>query len=152
MSLLWQCRLSRRAVLGFAGGVLIAGAGARTAYGYSVSRGTSAKFGVSELWGGFSRPSVALRIGLLYLRKRPSEANEEWLAQVVFADWVPRGAAETGSQPGTLKRYLAQRVKTDYERGETTQVAGWMLSHTELRACALLACRFAPGAVAGVEG
>jgi hypothetical protein len=85
--------------------------------------------------GYFGDQADAVRaVGEAYLRQLGRDTTRE---SVVAA---ARGALEAinGSrdQPGAI-RALVRAVRDDFERGQTVQVEGWILSRTEAEICAL---------------
>ncbi|MEJ0101393.1 MAG: hypothetical protein WDO19_02050 [Bacteroidota bacterium] len=71
--------------------------------------------------------------GKAYIQKTPAENNDDKLIQLLSGN-----SSITGSTDETaIHRYLDQKVKQDFEAGNTILVKGWVLSVTEARQCAL---------------
>lgn len=68
-------------------------------------------------------------IGNKYRLQIPNEKKERSLVKLLLAD------ASTGSDTSTLS--IDQKIKKDFETGNTVTVDGWILSVTEARQCAL---------------
>jgi hypothetical protein len=120
---LWQ------ALSACAAGVLVPAPSASAAQSGHIDR--AAMMGA----GYFGDQGDAVRaVGEAYLRQLGRDTTRE---SVVAA---ARGALEAinGSrdQPGAI-RALVRAVRDDFERGQTVQVEGWILSRTEAEICAL---------------
>lgn len=107
-----------------------------------------------SVWRGFegifSNPGAAVEVGQRYLRCRPDDANPDWLArQLVLDPTALQTKAGLGAQQA-LRQHLTERVRADYQSGNTVQVGGWILSLTEARSCALLACALRSGPMTGL--
>jgi hypothetical protein len=75
-----------------------------------------------------------LRIGRAYRDTFPDEDDPRVLERELL-----RSAGTAGFLPDrSLERALARRVVREFERGETIEVDGWILSRTEARRSALL--------------
>jgi hypothetical protein len=75
-----------------------------------------------------------LRIGTVYRKAFPEEDDPG-----VLEGELLRSAGTAGFLPDRfLERALAHRVVREFERGETVEVDGWILSRTEARRSALL--------------
>jgi len=71
--------------------------------------------------------------GKAYLQKTPAENDDDKLIQLLSGN-----SPITGSSDETaIHQYLDQKVKQDFETGNTVLVKGWVLSVTEARQCAL---------------
>lgn len=81
----------------------------------------------------------ARRIGERYLRVAPDEASAARLVDLICDDVMPDRARLAAVDDATLRRRLRSRVQQDFARNRTVRVAGWILSATEARLCALAA-------------
>ncbi len=73
--------------------------------------------------------SMISAIGNKYRLQIPNEKKERSLVKLLLAD------ASIGSDTSTLS--IDQKIKKDFEAGNTVTVDGWILSVTEARQCAL---------------
>ncbi len=73
--------------------------------------------------------SMISTIGNKYRLQVPNEKKERSLVKLLLAD------AASGIDTGTLS--VGQKIKKDFETGNTVTVEGWILSVTETRQCAL---------------
>ncbi|HXL54921.1 MAG TPA: hypothetical protein VN958_01605, partial [Chitinophagaceae bacterium] len=71
--------------------------------------------------------------GKAYIQKAPSENDENKLIQLLSDG----SSIARSSDQNAIHRYLDQRVKKDFETGNTVVIKGWVLSVTETRQCAL---------------
>jgi hypothetical protein len=83
------------------------------------------------------RESAAL-LGQAYLRQHPEEADKAILERLVAAQLGDLREAEAAGKTA-LKRSFERAKGRDFERGAVVQLGGFMMSRTELRACALVA-------------
>lgn len=92
----------------------------------------------------FSKPIFLSRLfdettikqaGKAYLQKTPSEKDEDKLIQLLSGN----KAIAVSADEKTIHQYLDQKIKDDFEKGNTVLVKGWVLSVTEARQCALYA-------------
>jgi hypothetical protein len=79
------------------------------------------------------RHESAAVVGAEYLRRRPSEADRAILWRLLGLPDAWRGASER-----ELATRLVDRHVDDFRSGRTLRLAGWTLSLTELRLCALV--------------
>ena len=87
----------------------------------------------------FSHHESARVVGRTYLALRPQEANRDVLVSQLSRDlnlapWLARG----GSLPA-LRRCIRRTALAERRRHRTLQMAGYRMSVTELRLCALAA-------------
>ena len=75
-------------------------------------------------------------MGRAYFTIQPEEANEDTLIQLLSADL---DVSVLGMDDGALKRVSRERMRRDFEEGNTVLVRDWVLSRTELRLCGLAA-------------
>lgn len=75
-------------------------------------------------------------IGTTYKQQVPDEAGERKLAKLILKDSSDHSIPEA-TDPTQLTALLNQQVQHDFETGHTVVVAGWVLSQTEARQCAL---------------
>ena len=71
--------------------------------------------------------------GKAYIKKTPLENDKSTLIQLLAND----SQILKSSDRKAIHQYLEQRVKQDFETGNTVLVKGWVLSITEARQCAL---------------
>ena len=71
--------------------------------------------------------------GKAYIRRTPLENDKNKLIQLLSND----SEMLRSSDQKAIYQYLDQRVKKDFETGNTVLVKGWVLSITEARQCAL---------------
>ena len=90
----------------------------------------------------FSQPQYLSRLfdeqmikdaGRAYLQKTPAENNEEKLIQLLAGDT----AIAKSNDERAIHQYLDEKIKRDFDNGNTVLVKGWVLSLTEARQCAL---------------
>lgn len=127
----WQGGLSRRAVLRLAAALptLPAFCPLPVAAGEADA--------AARLLSLLAHRDSAARIGRLYLRRFPGEADARRLASMILGQASAPAAAP--SAPDALRRQVAQRRRQDFATGETVRVEGWILSRSEARLCALAA-------------
>lgn len=80
-------------------------------------------------------------VGREYLRATPSEATPPVLAYLIAERLPLERRALVSATDEELRRLLAASVVADFEEGRTVEIDGWVLSATEARLCALVACR-----------
>ena len=71
-------------------------------------------------------------IGLHYLQSFSEEGSPAFLTKAILGDEETRG-------PKQLRAILAQKREEEFRDGNIAIVAGWVLSRTEARVCALMA-------------
>ncbi len=86
----------------------------------------------------FTRPDSAIVIGRRYLSREPGEGPPRALASD-----LQRASA---GDPAAARTDLRDRVRRDFERGDTVLLDGWVLARSECHACAAVA--LAAGAAA----
>lgn len=86
----------------------------------------------------FRSRESAVRLGRAYLRQHPEEADQAALERLVFAR-LDGLRPDTASGLAALKRSFESARRQDFDCGAVVQLGGFMLSRTELRACALVA-------------
>ena len=79
-------------------------------------------------------PKAAQRVGKVYLRAHRGERGR--LEELIFAGSRWEAVSERGGD--VVRRLLAAQIHEDFREGRTVSVAGWVLSVTEARLCALL--------------
>lgn len=90
--------------------------------------------GVASL---FSDPARARAVGMEYLRTVAVESDPPRLRRLIM---TRLGLAERPlPPPERLRAEIARGIREDFAAGQTVQVAGWILSRTEARVCALVA-------------
>jgi hypothetical protein len=76
-------------------------------------------------------------IGMAYRLQTPAETKADILAALLLAD--PAGNFVSSSSDNLIIQTLIdQKIKRDFETGNTVMVKGWILAVTEARQCALL--------------
>ena len=97
--------------------------------------GPPAAHGLAEVFG--HAREAARAIGLRYLSQTPEDHDRDALAERILAS-VSNEAIDA-LPLATLRSKFQQRFASDFDRGETVLIDGWVLSRTEVRLCALLA-------------
>ncbi|MDX1540201.1 MAG: hypothetical protein R3349_02235 [Geminicoccaceae bacterium] len=96
--------------------------------------------GAARLYRALARPDSARRVGRAVMRARgePHTSRELWAE---FAGHQPGLAAAACHQvaPQELRVMLGEACRSDFGRGATVVVDGWLLSRTEALVCALVA-------------
>jgi hypothetical protein len=102
------------------------------------------KWRFGEAWDGsgwigglFSDPAAAQSLGRIYLATHLDEADSGVLTAMLFPS--PMGRRRTGGARAA-RRHLASARRNDFAEGRIAVVDGWILSQTEARVCALVAC------------
>jgi hypothetical protein len=90
----------------------------------------------------FSNPAAAQSLGRLYLASHAEEADSGFLTAMLFG--LPHGQPWAGGAEGA-RRHLALEQRRDFAESRIAVVDGWILSRTEARICALVACLRASG-------
>lgn len=111
--------LVRRQLLGQALAVLCAGIGLGAWWPPGGGTGLGALF---------ADAASARRVGALYLRDHPDEAGARRLGELLFGGGAP---------PPALGSWLRERRSHDFAAADVVFVAGWLLSRSEARLCAL---------------
>ena len=73
----------------------------------------------------------ALPVGAAYLRMHPEERNGDALVAALLGD--------AAGVPADATPIVAERIRSDFERGRVVDLHGWRLSRTECRLAALAA-------------
>jgi hypothetical protein len=68
-----------------------------------------------------------LEIGKAYLERHPDEKKPQRLADLLM----------DGGHTADLTGYFNEKIRKDFEKGDTTLTSGWVLSVTEARQAAL---------------
>jgi hypothetical protein len=84
----------------------------------------------------FHRDSACV-VGREYLRATPGEATPSVLASLIAERLPAERQALESAREAELRRLLGASVVTDFEKGRTVELDGWVLSETEARLCAL---------------
>jgi hypothetical protein len=71
--------------------------------------------------------------GTGYIQKTPAENDEDTLTKLLSGDSNIRKSSDEAA----IHQYLDEKVRRDFETGNTVLVNGWILSVTEARQCAL---------------
>lgn len=93
---------------------------------------------VSRLSRFYSNRESARVIGRRYLDLAPSEAAPEHLMALICRS-RENSARLARANTGQLREFLLDQQRTDFARGRTVTIDGWVLSETEVRLCALAA-------------
>lgn len=94
----------------------------------------------AQLVGLLHSKQAATRVGLEYLRQRPSEANRRKLASLLIRGMTRPGTfPSTAFTPELLKAWLNAQQRQDFQKGSIVVLQGWRLSVTEARLYALVA-------------
>jgi len=75
-------------------------------------------------------------VGKAYMEQVPSENSPEKLIDELLINSKGDNIPKT-TDSKTLQKMMSQKVKSDFDNGETVVVRGWVLSRTEARQCAL---------------
>ena len=71
--------------------------------------------------------------GKAYIQKIPAENNEDKLIDLL----ADNNSIANSTDGKKILQYLDQKIKLDFEKGNTVLVKGWVLAVTEARQCAL---------------
>lgn len=82
----------------------------------------------------FSEPATIEALGKAYLEMTPEENASKTLMDLLLSDGENKEIPPTTD---SMKMVLQQKIKSDFESGNTIIVSGWVLSITEARQCAL---------------
>jgi hypothetical protein len=77
-------------------------------------------------------------IGLSYRLQIPAEAGPDKLTELLSTDSVGSPIPASANKL-FVQTLIDQKIKQDFEKGNTVLVKGWILSVTEARQCALFA-------------
>ena len=121
------CELTTMAVLGLF--IPLAGCSSRNT---EFERTLSLPFTLASI----SDPATIDALGKAYMDMAPGENTEKTLMDNLLLD-AGNNAIPTTTENFELKELLQQKVQSDFERGNTVIVSGWVLSVTEARQCAL---------------
>ena len=78
-------------------------------------------------------------IGKAYRLQTPSESEVDKLAGLLSVD-SSGNSVSSSTDDLIIQNLLNQKIKRDFETGNTVIVKGWILTKTEARQCALLLC------------
>ena len=81
-------------------------------------------------------PETIAALGRSYLTAVPNENSSEKLMDKLLLD-VEENIIAKNTDEAVLMELLNQKVLSDFEKGETVILDGWVLSKTEARQCAL---------------
>jgi hypothetical protein len=85
----------------------------------------------------FQHRTSAVRLGRAYLERRPAESDADVL-RFHLRDLAPQ-AGWMATRPDAVHRRLTSLSREDFGEGRVVLIDGWVLAHTEARACALVA-------------
>ena len=71
--------------------------------------------------------------GKAYIEKTPAENDDQKLMQILSDN----NAIKNSTDEKAIHQYLDEKIKHDFETGNTVLVKGWVLAVTEARQCAL---------------
>jgi hypothetical protein len=71
--------------------------------------------------------------GKAYIREAPAENDEDKLIKLLAGN----SSIANSTDETAIHQYLDQKIKQDFEKGDTVLVKGWVLAVTEARQCAL---------------
>lgn len=86
----------------------------------------------------FDEPERAARIGAAWLAEGPAAVAGDALPAALFGDDLAAARELATRDPAALHAQLRARHQSDFAADRTTQVAGFVLSLTEARLCALV--------------
>src|SRR5215471_4847357 len=72
-------------------------------------------------------------VGKVYIQKTPSENDEDKLVQLLAGN----NTIVNSTDEKAIHDYLDQKIRSDFEKGNTVLAKGWVLAVTEARQCAL---------------
>ena len=75
-------------------------------------------------------------IGNDYRHKYPGESNEEQLARLLLEDRDHK-IIPVNTEDAFIRSLLENKIKRDFQVGNTVVIKGWVLSKTEAQQCAL---------------
>lgn len=81
-------------------------------------------------------PTSARELGRIYLAQHPGEDGAA-LTRHILSSLSLDEEAVVALDRQALPAMVTSRVRADFENGRTVEVAGWILSRTEARLCAL---------------
>ena len=88
----------------------------------------------------FIHPESAVVIGREYLQCRSCEADARQLTRLIVPEEQLTGLkGETGL--ANLRNILRSRIREDFIEDRVVTLEGWILSHTEVRLCSLVAVK-----------
>jgi hypothetical protein len=94
-----------------------------------------------RLVGLLTHVEQARTVGTAYLRAYPHDGSVGRLLDGI-ASRLPGGRAALRTSSGSeLRRTVSASIRSDFERGATVRVQGWILARTEARLYALAALR-----------
>lgn len=73
------------------------------------------------------------KTGESYLQRNPAEKDQSKLTRLLAGN----GSIADSSDENAIHLYLEERIKKDFDEGNTVMLNGWVLSVTEARQCAL---------------
>jgi len=76
-------------------------------------------------------------IGMEYSLQAPAEAKAEKLETLLMTDSAGKPVSPDANAP-VIQTLLEEKIKHDFETGDTVIVKGWVLAVTEARQCTLL--------------
>ena len=71
--------------------------------------------------------------GKAYLQKKPAENDDDKLIRLLAGN----SSIANSADEKTIHQFLDEKIKHDFETGNTVLVKGWVLAVTEARQCAL---------------
>lgn len=76
-------------------------------------------------------------MGRFYITQNPDYSDIKHITHSLFTN--EDGETYEGADDGqSIREYLGNRIKNDFEKGNTVEINGWILSVTEARQCAYL--------------
>lgn len=82
-------------------------------------------------------PMSAREIGRIYLAQCPEEDGTAALTRLILSSMSMDEGEVVALNRQALSATFTSRVRTDFEKGCTVEIGGWILSRTEARLCAL---------------
>ena len=127
--------VTRRAVLGIAvAAAILPVAAARAGSAAPVDGWSDAAHRLRRLQPA---PASARRIGLAYANLCPEEVEPGAAVRRIASALSLRPEDVAAQDEQTLRREIAACVRADFGEGRTVDIAGWILSRTEVRLCLL---------------
>lgn len=91
----------------------------------------------SRLRAATRHPLSAAAVGKAYVARFPEEADQHVLTALILDALKIEAPEAAARDERALAAAIAGRVRRDFAEGATAAIAGWILSRTEARLCAL---------------
>jgi hypothetical protein len=94
---------------------------------------------VKKITGFYSYKEDAAIIGIEYLNSAPEEADMYKIGDLICPNDSARFRQLAHANSHEARAIILEWQREDFEHGRIVNVAGWLLSETEARVCALIA-------------